>query len=246
MTAVSDLQDLGVDSTALIEAYHFAEVQIESEVVQQMLEAFKSLNPSALDASTAGWIDLARSVIADGRSRSAELSAVFNDAYTHIETGQDFGPGLTTLASVVPEDSFLGSMIVTGPAAIKQATASGVDLADAVATAADRNAAAGQRLVANGGRETTLSNKLAVGFYRQTTSAAPCAFCMMLASRGPVYHSEQSAGFEAHDGCSCIPVAVFEKGTPLTDQAKTFRSQWNSATSGLSGNDALNAFRRSV
>lgn len=38
------------------------------------------------------------------------------------------------------------------------------------------------------------------------SSAKPCAFCQMLASRGPVYHSDEMA---RHDHCSCVMVPVW-------------------------------------
>ncbi|WP_279020462.1 hypothetical protein [Mobiluncus mulieris] len=41
--------------------------------------------------------------------------------------------------------------------------------------------------------------------------ATTCDFCLMLASRGPVYGSSETAGGEGnkyHDHCDCIPVPV--------------------------------------
>ena len=48
-----------------------------------------------------------------------------------------------------------------------------------------------------------------VMFARVPTGAHTCAFCMMLASRGFVYHSKQSAGemMQFHNDCDCHIVA---------------------------------------
>jgi hypothetical protein len=64
----------------------------------------------------------------------------------------------------------------------------------------------------------------------------------MVASQGIVYKSEDSAGFEAHDHCGCTAEPAFEGSEILPANAK-FRQDWNDATQGLSGGEALNAFR---
>jgi hypothetical protein len=42
--------------------------------------------------------------------------------------------------------------------------------------------------------------------WRRVTDGSPCGFCAMLASRGPVYRSQESAeGYHAHCGCTAEP-----------------------------------------
>lgn len=81
---------------------------------------------------------------------------------------------------------------------------------------------------------------------RVTTSPEPCAFCVMLASRGAVYKSEAGAkGFNSHqyhDNCHCIVVPVFGSNV-ATEQSDAYYELWQQATSGYSGREALNAFR---
>jgi len=43
--------------------------------------------------------------------------------------------------------------------------------------------------------------------WRRLTSTKACNFCVMLADRGAVYWSEQTASFKPHDNCACFPVA---------------------------------------
>jgi hypothetical protein len=66
----------------------------------------------------------------------------------------------------------------------------------------------------------------------------------MLATRGAVFTAD-TADFEAHDHCSCSAEAAYEGSSmPLTSQR--LASQWDNVTAGLSGDDALNAFRQSL
>ena len=68
----------------------------------------------------------------------------------------------------------------------------------------------------------------------------------MLATRGPVYRGEESAGFEAHDGCGCSAMIVYDRlaWTPEDGPEREFYDLWFDTTKGLSGKDALNTFRR--
>lgn len=57
-------------------------------------------------------------------------------------------------------------------------------------------------------------------FARVPTGAKTCAWCSMLASRGFVYWSKQSAGIVAghyHDDCNCAIVASFDRGAAHID-----------------------------
>jgi hypothetical protein len=103
------------------------------------------------------------------------------------------------------------------------------------------------RLVLGGGRDTIIESVAAdtqTAHWQRVTSGEPCAFCAMLAVRGAVFTAD-TADFEAHDHCSCSAEAAYEgSAMPLTSQA--LRSQWDTVTAGLSGDDALNAFRQAL
>lgn len=47
----------------------------------------------------------------------------------------------------------------------------------------------------------------------------PCAFCLMLAERGAVYHSAKTAGDgnDYHNDCNCVPEPVWEGQEPSYD-----------------------------
>lgn len=89
----------------------------------------------------------------------------------------------------------------------------------------------------------------AVAWARVATGLETCGWCLMLASRGPVYDSEQSAGGEGgwHDGCDCKAVPVFvENDWEGIDRYKAAEEMWKQETKGYSGKDAINALRRAA
>lgn len=79
-----------------------------------------------------------------------------------------------------------------------------------------------QRLILQSGRDTVFgsawSDPVTAGVARVPSGADTCEFCVMLASRGPVYRSEASAGESTrfHDGCDCTTLVV-RVGEPLPD-----------------------------
>ena len=101
------------------------------------------------------------------------------------------------------------------------------------------------KLVLNGGRSTIVraaeEDPEAKGFERQTSLSA-CYFCLMLASRGPVYKSARSSSFEAHGHCACTGELVFVADS----DSGPLREEWLEVTAGLSGAAARNAWRRHV
>jgi len=107
----------------------------------------------------------------------------------------------------------------------------------------------------DGGRDTitgsVAADRQAVG-YARLTGANPCAFCAMLASRGPVYKTERAAtriadGRRYHDHCQCQPVAVYDRddGWPGQDRADEFRDIWD-RTEGENNHAKMLAFRREL
>ena len=81
------------------------------------------------------------------------------------------------------------------------------------------------------------------------TSADPCAFCAMLASRGFVYKSEKTAYVgddveKVHINCHCFPIVRWTRESKLPEMNSYFQEKWQEVTRGLSGRDATRAWRR--
>jgi hypothetical protein len=139
------------------------------------------------------------------------------------------------------------SMEVTGPAAQKSKTARNMPRVTVRDESFQAAAGAGTRHVLTGGRRSLLTlveaDPQALGWAR-VTDGNPCAFCAMLASRGPVYGSEAAAGFSAHDACACTAEPVYSRQAPWPGRAREFQELWRETTRNTSGRDSINAFRR--
>ena len=102
------------------------------------------------------------------------------------------------------------------------------------------------RLALQGGRDTiqqeVARDATALGWAR-VASASACAFCAMLASRGPVY-KEESVDFEAHDHCTCGAEPVYQ-GSQWPGQARQYQELWQSSSPPGQAT-TLNDFRRAL
>ncbi|MYT30476.1 MULTISPECIES: hypothetical protein [unclassified Streptomyces] len=127
-------------------------------------------------------------------------------------------------------------------------------------------AAAADREVLRGGRDllhrASSADPRVVGWVR-VTSADPCAWCAMLASRGAVYRSRDAAQLKGHAGrnvppvdpedlekyhnqCHCQVVPIYLRTAWISEQGRAFRELWDEATDGHTGRDAINAYRRVI
>lgn len=96
------------------------------------------------------------------------------------------------------------------------------------------------------GRETLIENTAAdkgwgAGYARVPRGAHTCAFCLMLASRGPVYGSAEAAGEmnQFHDDCDCavVPIGpgqVYPKGYDPDRLYEQYRAAADDARGGTS------------
>lgn len=82
----------------------------------------------------------------------------------------------------------------------------------------------------------------------------PCHWCAMLASRGFVYNSRQSAGSTMrdggmrawHDNCHCFPIARWVKESPLPPMNQFFMDNWAPVTKSVTGKEKLRVWRKWV
>ncbi|SDP09596.1 hypothetical protein SAMN04515671_2926 [Nakamurella panacisegetis] len=98
------------------------------------------------------------------------------------------------------------------------------------------------RLVRVAGRATIERNAAREGVrYARVPRSGSCGFCQMLAGRGAVYHSKETAGgHDYHDHCNCTPERI-GKGELLPYDAEALFNEYAAVTRGLSGADAIRA-----
>lgn len=236
------------EGRALTEAHRLAQARLGARTVQLMLAAWPVLRIEDLDGTFPAWLELAATVIAAQRTASSTLAANYVATFRTLELGAGVTPATPVLAPAAPLEQIATSLLVTGPAVIRSNLARGTDLDTALRHGQARSAAAAMRHALNGGRDTVLGSVVgddrALGWARATSGHA-CAFCAMLASRGPIY-SEGTVTFRAHDHCSCSAEPVYRDDAAWPAGAEKYRDLWDEATGGLSGDQALSAFRHAL
>jgi len=197
--------------------------------------------PAQRDTRTAGQ----RSNTTDtGRGR---VRVTFDDSGVARSSGRRSRVEVPDLTFEREDRAVRVSMEVTGPVAQKSKTARNKPLVAVRDESFEAAAGSATRHVLTGGRRSLLTlveaDPQALGWAR-VTDGDPCAFCAMLASRGPVYGSEAAAGFSAHDACACTAEPVYSRQAPWPGRAREFQELWRETTRNTSGRDSINAFRR--
>jgi hypothetical protein len=193
-----------------------------------MLAAWRLLDAADLDGSIERWLRVVMQIIQGQRVISATQAADYVTAFRAVELGstQGFTP---VIAKKLEAKILATSLTVTGPVAVKTALRRGEVLARAMAIGETLSSGAAMRHVLDGGRSTLLdsirSDRRSVGWAR-ATSGRSCAFCAMLAGRGAVYR-EDTAGFQAHDSCSCVPEPIYTRRAALPQGSEKYREVWD-------------------
>lgn len=146
------------------------------------------------------------------------------------------------------DDSALRALKGSGPNYLKQQSARGESEDRAMRKGLQVVTGTAVKQVLDGGRDTMLElikSDPSVTRYIRVTDGDPCAFCAMLAGRGPVYASEESAGFLAHPSCACTGEPVVVAGGAWPGDAAYYRRLWREHIENkYSGRNAINAWRR--
>jgi hypothetical protein len=244
--------------TRLTEQNRIAQLAISRAALQELLGLWKLLDVSKLDETAAAWIKAAVALIARYRTKSVAQGLSYYHLIRSAETGEISGLP-TVVVAPLDEAAAQTSMLVTGPVQAKSLIKAGYTPDRAMNTALVTSAKAVQRHVLNGGRAAvvaaSLDDRKAVGWIR-ITDGHPCAFCALLAGRGPVYHSEkdalkasgargkQSVGQPYHDGCGCTAEPMFSRSAPWPRLNQQFADLYEQSTGDTSGAGKLKAFRK--
>jgi hypothetical protein len=226
----------------------------------QVIRYFEVFKPPGTDIVAAGrtWLAAVLPAVSVARRASTMLAASYWDRQRLLAVPGAPSTYLPPIDIVeVNLEQVTRSLAFTGPGSLQQKIERGMDRARAVEQAQVAAAGAAQRHALAGGREALIdafqSDEKAIGWFR-VTRAAPCYFCAMLASRGPVYKKDSfdssDARFEGglseikvHDSCGCFLVPMYDRTAPQPGTNERFTDLWYSATKGKSGQQAVNAFR---
>lgn len=233
--------------------YRRRQALISARLIRQIVRTWRELvHPAQVDTA---WPALRSLLAAEVRQARTESGTLAQDFYTQARQsagvpGELFVP---SQSEPLADDRLFRSLDVTGPVEFKRAIAAGKTPAQAVDAAAVRMAGSSQYLALEGGRqvmsESIRRDERATGWSR-VTDGDPCAWCAMLASRGPVYKSARTAGDPReggnsyHDSCACQAWPAFTLDEPFVGVAGRLYEDWLRETRGTYGANAVNAFRR--
>lgn len=236
----------------LAAAFRRQQDELRAEVVRDAVSVWNAtFDPSSPDAS---FMEARRLLVALVRSRYPASVQTAMTFYPRIRALAGFDGPFQPVAAPEPAVEELNTVLgATGIAAYRIARRAGQGPQQAKNTAGVTVSGSTSRLVAGGGRETVHrsveEDGQALG-YQRVTDADPCSFCAMLASRGPVYKTERTAGargsgrrYHDHDACSVAPV-FSDSDRDWVARVESLSDQWVRATRGLSGDEARNAWRR--
>lgn len=192
----------------LTEQHRRRQIALRALTVRQLLELWPAFDPTDVDRS---WRILgpALATLVDARHRDS--SALATAYYTAFRTAEGVpGSAAPRPAAPVDRNRLSVALRVTGPVGYSTALRYAPPQ-EAARTTLVKVTGAVTRLTLDGGRQALLRSvqhdRRAVG-WRRVTSASPCSFCSMLASRGAVY-GEASVDFQAHDHCACTGEPVW-------------------------------------
>jgi hypothetical protein len=237
---------------ALTDTYRRSQGRVATRAASLALVAFDNLlNLGDLDGTFPSYVSAVLPLLNGSRQEAATLASAYYETHRIASgvTGQEPAPvlpGVLNLAQVT------SSLLYTGPITLRQQLALGNSLVTALNITRRATAGAIFRHTANAGRGTIYNtaqrDRRALG-YARVTDGKPCYFCAMLASRGAVYKSAESAGARGsahryHDGCGCTVQPIYSPDDSVPGNGDKYADLWTESTKGASGAAAVRAFRR--
>ncbi len=228
----------------LTEQHRRLQLALRAATLTQLLAIWPAFDSADIDTT---WPPVEAGLVALIQARGANSSGLAARYYEQFRTLEGAGPIVAHLPPPPPATDIIGGLRYAGPANARRLVAAGAP--NPGPTTLTHVAGEVTRQTLNQGRRTITDNvesdPVALG-YARVTDGNPCAFCAMLASRGPVYRSDQTGGFSAHGHCGCTAEPVFTRHQPWPGRNRHFQQLWARSTSGLHGDDARAAFRRAV
>lgn len=170
-------------------------------------------------SSQSVWLAAQLEILRRFHAESQDVEAAYLEAYQRAEGVRPSGIERVPF----PVQEMTAVMLINGPYSVKNFIGKGASPDVAIGKNFNKFSGMVRRQVLSGGRmmvdATTAGDSRAVG-WRRVTDGDPCTFCAMLASRGPVYQSEEKAvsiagtGLEYHGHCGCTAEVVYGEWIP--------------------------------
>lgn len=183
-------------------------VALRATAVSDLLRLWPLWDPRARSS----WDDFAGLAGTMVQARNADAAGLAAGYYERFRAAEGIrGKPTPRLADPLPEEQVAAALSSTGLASTYRAVGAGFPYAAAREQGFAAAAGAVGRLVLMGSRQTIKASTDAdprSNTWARVTSGNACAFCELLAARGPVY-SETGVDFEAHDHCVCSAEPYF-------------------------------------
>lgn len=209
-----------VEGRALTEANRTEQLAVAARAVVVSRALWEQLDPFDIDRSVERWMPAQLATFQRFYAESQALTASYLSEYRMAEVGADAGP---IVAPKFPAAEMRNAALLAGPVRVKLLVGRGETPGSAHSKAFTKFSGIARRQVMSGGRmmidATTKADTRAIG-WRRVTDGNPCAFCAMLAARGPVYASSDKAGgmagqgLEFHGHCGCTAEILYSEWKP--------------------------------
>jgi len=218
----------------LTTAHRDAQIRVGARAEIEARALWDRLDIDDLDGSKPYW--LASTAIAVSR-RMAESQRVAAEYLSEFRLAELGAAGAVVLAA--PTET-ARALSLAGPTRVKRLIGAGMDSADAFEAALTKFGGIVRRQAMMGGRLTVAAtagrDRRAVG-WRRVTDGNPCAFCAMLASRGPVYRDAAAAdGIQYHSYCGCTPEPAYSYAWEPTADEERYMDAYGEARALVAAN----------
>lgn len=191
----------------------------------------------AFDPATfVAFVQSAAPEVAAAYQLSAEVAERYYRAFRAAE-GIPGVPAVVRLAEMPPEAFVRELERTNAPGYARALRAAGMGDAQAARRVLARVMLSATQSALAGGRdmlaESLSADPRALGWQRVASSSC-CAFCALLAARGPVYGTARSAGRGRHwhPGCKCTVEPVFSRRTKLPATSRRYAEIWREVGTG--------------
>jgi hypothetical protein len=240
----------------LTEQHRAQQLAVRAGSLRDLVQLWQAVDPADLAGTIGTFAHAAGLLAGQGFDQSGAVAARYYRLFRFAEGVPGVPPAGGRIVKPTTEQ-LAGQLRGAALSGIINARRAGMSLEGASRNGFVKAAGMLAKLVLTGGRMRLMQNvqddKQALGWGRVTTGNA-CAFCRMVASRGPVYKTERSADFESHDGCGCTAEPIY-RGDSIDDikQAVDLRSEYDAAQAwaretgnmpSKTSNNSLNAYRR--
>lgn len=214
---------------ALTEAHRLQQVAIANQAATVGSALWGLLDVADLDGSTPAWLLANTNTARTFFDQSASAAAGYYGTFRQAEIGESIP---LTYRPDFDLDVNRNALLLAGPVRVKSLIGTGVapDAAKAAALTAFIGIMRRQTLM--GGRFSIdgfeRRDERAKG-WRRVTDGDPCAFCAMLATRGPVYGSAEKAeqiggtGLRYHSNCACTAEPIYTVWEPSAREREFIR-----------------------